>query len=181
MNWFDSLGLVEDSPSNKAKRDAIAQWALLHDGSTSFTKDKSKYAPGYSYDKKFGPQYPKGSYKCSAFTCAAAAAANADIIFTVRDKNGNAIERCPTAAENAKGKNIPNWRLLNPGEPRKPGDIESGAYPPGTSNDYTGHTAVVVPDGHGGTTTIGAHNSQVGPPGLDSFPGIPSHIRYIGD
>jgi uncharacterized protein RhaS with RHS repeats len=179
LNWFDPFGLTEGSKSNKAKRKAIAAWAASQNKSTAFSKDGSTYAPGYSYDSEFGPQYPDGSWKCSALSCAAAASADADTVVTVPDGEGGTVDRCPTAAELAGTGEIPNWRPMAPDEEAEPGDIASDAFSspePGA----TGHAAVVVPDGKGGTTTIGAHEHRVGPPGGD-FSSRPRHRRYTGD
>ena len=180
LNWFDPFGLTEGSASNKAKRKAVASWAAAQNKSTSFSYGGS-YSPGYSYDASFGPQYPPNSNKCSGFTCAAAAAAGADTKVTVPDGKGGAVDRCPTAGELAGTGDINNWRPLAPGEKPEPGDIAAGAFSSPTPG-VTGHAAVVTDDSKGGTTTVGAHGTQVGPPGADRFPGgNPSYRRYTGD
>jgi uncharacterized protein RhaS with RHS repeats len=178
IDWFDPFGLIEGSASNKAKRTAIAQWAAAQNGSTAFAKSGT-YAPGYSYDSGFGPQYPARSWKCSAFTCAAAASGGADTKVTVPNGSGGTVDRCATAGELAGNNGIPNWRVLGPGEAPEPGDI--AAVPLSGGADYTGHAAVVTGDGAGGTTTVGAHAGQVGPPGADVFPTKPTYRRFTGD
>jgi len=179
VNWFDPFGLTEDSVSNMAKRKAIARWAAAQNASTAYSKS-STVAPGYSYDASFGPQYPAGSWKCSGFTCAAAANAGADTKVTAADGKGGTVDRCATAGELAGAGDISNWRSLAAGEAPKPGDIAAGAFSP-PEPGVTGHTAVVVGDGAGGTTTMGAHAGQVGPPGTDTFPGKTNYRRYTGD
>lgn len=130
------------------------------------------------YDANLSPQYPAGSNKCSGFTCAAAASAGADTTVTVPDGKGGTKTRCPTAAELGRG-NVPDWRLLGAGESPEAGDIMADPFPGGTAG-ATGHAAVVVPDGSGGTTTQGAHADRVGPPGAN-YPTNPRYRRYTGD
>jgi len=166
--FFDPFGLVEGSPSNLRKRQAIAQLALDQNGSTAF-----------SFDANLSPRYPAESNKCSGFTCAAAASAGANTTVTVPDGQGGTKIRCPTAAELGPKGNVPDWRLLRANESRKPGDIMSDPFSGGTAG-ATGHAAIVVPDGSGGTTTEGAHSDRVGPPGADR-PSNPSYRRYTGD
>jgi hypothetical protein len=177
LGWIDPFGLVEGSPSNLAKRFAIAYWAKLQNGNTAFSQS-SVIAPGYSYDSMFGPQYPAQSNKCSALVCEAAALYNADTAVTVPDGRGGTVERCATAAELAEG-DVPNWRLLGPEETPEPGDIAAASFPNPVPN-VTGHTAIVVDDGMGGITTMGAHATQAGPAG-DNFPSIPRYRRYTGE
>ena len=164
--FFDFFGLEEGSESNLSKRKALADWALEQNGSTDF-----------GVDKNYSPQYPADSYKCSGFTCAAAAAADAATTVTVPDGEGT-LDRCPTAIELAKC-NVPNWRLLKPGESPEPGDIMAdprSSPVPGV----TGHAAVIVGDGSKGTTTVGAHYDRVGPLGHD-YPSNPEYRRYTGN
>ena len=166
--FLDPFGLEEGSASNRRKRQAIADWAADQSGST-----------GWSKDADLGPQYPSGHWKCSKFSCDAAAQADADTSVTVPDDEGEDVTRCPTAAELARG-NVPNWRLLGSDESPEPGDIAASAFPDASEGE-TGHAAVVIEDDEGGTTTIGAHKNQVGPPGDDRFYGAPKHRRYTGD
>src|SRR5688572_7877110 len=119
----------------------------------------------FAYGAHFSPQYPADSNKCSAFTCSAAASADAPTTVTVPDGRGGTVTRCPTAAELARG-TVPNWRLLRAGELPQPGDIVADPFPNPTSR-ATGHAAVIVPDAARGTTTQGAHHFVVGPPGSD--------------
>ncbi|MBM4335677.1 MAG: RHS repeat-associated core domain-containing protein [Deltaproteobacteria bacterium] len=167
LRFFDPFGLEEGSASNVKKRKAVAQWALDQNGSTDF-----------SYDANLSPQYPAGSNKCSGFTCAAAASSGADTTVTVPDGEGGTKDRCPTAAELGRG-SVPDWRLLGPGESPEAGDIMADPFTGGVPG-VTGHAAVVVPDGSGGTTTQGAHANRVGPPGAD-HPSNPRYRRYTGD
>jgi RHS repeat-associated protein len=164
----DFFGLDEGSPSNLQKRRAIAAWAIAQDGKKTF-----------SVDAHYSSQYPAGSNKCSAFTCAAAEAGHAPTTVTVFDGEGTKVDRCPTAAELARG-NIPNWRLLKDNETPRPGDILANPLPDPVAN-ATGHAAVVTPsDNERGWTTEGAHNDRVGPPGRDATVGAVFR-RYIGD
>ena len=168
--FFDPFGLIEGSEANKRKRKAIANLAAAQNGKTDWSKDKD-----------LGSQYPAGSWKCSKFDCDITRAAGADMSVTVPDDKGGEETRCPTAAENARG-NVPNSRLLSPSESPEPGDIVSAAFPgPVAPGDPTGHTAIVIDDGSGGTTTIGAHENKVGPPGIDRFGGSVRYRRYTGD
>ncbi|MBM4336579.1 MAG: hypothetical protein FJ108_11810, partial [Deltaproteobacteria bacterium] len=168
LRFFDPLGLEEGSSANVRKRKAVADWAAGQSGATS----------PYDYGSYHSPQYPKDSYKCSAFTCDAAASGGAAATVTVPDGKGGTTTRCPTAAELARG-NVPDWRTLKPGEVPEPGDIAAAPIPGGV--DYTGHAAVATDDGAGGTTTVGAHHDQVGPPGADTFRSSPTYRRYTGD
>ena len=163
MGYIDPLGLVEGSPSNVAKRNAIAAWALKQNGASSF-----------GYYSNYSPQYPSGSYKCSAFTCAAAAAAGAPTAVKIPGRRGE----CPTAAELSNG-HIPNWRKLRPYEQTAPGDIASIAK---GGDGFTGHAAILVMTASRSVSSIGAHGNIVGPVGADNF-GYDSVVfsRYTGD
>ena len=176
--WIDPFGLVEGSPSNRAKRDAIATWAEAQNGSTDYAYSAA-VSTGYSYDRLLNPpQYPVKSNKCSAFTCAAAASAGADTGVSVTDGRGRTVTRCPTTAEIARG-NVPNWRVLGPEETPQPGDIVAERFS-NPEPGVTGYAAVVVDDGNGGATTIGAREYRVGTLGQDVFR-QPVYRRCIGD
>lgn len=154
LNFVDPLGLREGSPSNEAKRQQIALWALGKNGSDA-----------WGYYKNHSSQYPSPSYKCAAYVCDALKDAGANSNVSVPDGKGGRVDRCPTAAEWAKG-NIKDWRTLGPYEEREPGDIAAIAR---GGEGYTGHAAIVVHDNNGANSTIGAHESTVGPVGADGW------------
>ena len=90
--------------------------------------------------------------------------------------------RPPTAGEIAnKNADIPNWRVLKPGEKVKPGDI--AAYPtnlpvPGA----TGHTGVMTSDGKGGISNMSAHEFNASPaPGQFLTNPLTTFRRYTGE
>ncbi|WP_235872732.1 RHS repeat-associated core domain-containing protein [Pseudoxanthomonas winnipegensis] len=168
VSLIDPFGLREGSPSNIQIRQGIANWAMSKNGSTD-----------WGYYENHSPQFPggggKGSYKCSAFVCDAVKSAGANGLVNVP---GRAAPSCPTAGEWANG-NVKGWRELGPGETPMPGDIAATAH---SGEGYTGHAAVVVSDGKGGWTTMGAHESQVGPAGSDGWGNNPIiYKRYTGD
>jgi RHS repeat-associated protein len=173
VEFFDLLGLVEGSSTNVQKRKAIAVWALAKSlaGDTGSTE--------YAVDSYLSPQYPARSWKCSGLTCDATANAGAPMLVTVPDGRSGAVTRCPTATEIRHG-SIPNWRRLAPSEAAEPGDIFGGSIL-GPDVGATGHAAVMVSDGHGGLTTVGAHRWRVGPPGKDPIMAPFSYLRYTGD
>ncbi|SOO32235.1 Rhs family protein [Xanthomonas citri pv. fuscans] len=154
LNFVDPLGLRKRSPSNEAKRQQIALWALGKNGSDA-----------WGYYKNHSSQYPSPSYKCAAYVCDALKDAGANSNVSVPDGKGGRVDRCPTAAEWAKG-NIKDWRTLGPYEEREPGDIAAIAR---GGEGYTGHAAIVVHDNNGANSTIGAHESTVGPVGADGW------------
>lgn len=169
LSWTDPFGLREGSVNNLARREAVANWASGQNGTKS----------PYTYDAQHSTQYPGPSWKCSAFVCDAASNAGASTQVEVPNGPGKKLKRCATAAELAKG-TIPNWRVLKPGEQMQPGDIISIAR---GGEGYTGHTAIVVSDGNGGVTTMGAHQTQVGPAGSDNLITDPGSVvrRYTGE
>jgi hypothetical protein len=165
---------LEDSEENQTKRQQIAVWAVRQ----SDIADKGGDSSPYKYEDEHSTQYPKDSNKCSAFTCDAAEQAGAPIKVTVPNGRGT-LERCPTAAEINKG-TIPGWRRLKPGEAIKPGDIGGTHFGSGAVPGTTGHAFVVVGNGAGGWTTVGAHAGRVGPLGADGTGGA-AFIRYTGN
>jgi RHS repeat-associated protein len=132
--WVDPFGLVEGSPANLAKRKAIANAATGYEGSHDF-----------DFESNGGSQYPPRSWKCSLFVCTVVRQAGAPIAIVVKGKS-----RCATAGELANPRwNPKNWRVLGEGEQPLAGDVAAVAYPGHADepNPYTGHSAVVTPNG----------------------------------
>ena len=76
---------------------------------------------------------------------------------------------------------IPNWRPLEPGEARQPGDVAAYRLT-GGGESYSGHTGIVTSDGSAGTTNTSAHTNSVYPV-PNQFSGNPNtnYRRYTGE
>ena len=167
VGLVDYFGLREGSPTNLAKRQKIATWAISQNGSTN-----------WAFSGAHSSQYPANSNKCSAFVCDAVSQAGANSTVTVKDNKGRAVDRCPTAAEWAVG-NVNDWRRLGPNEARQPGDVAAVAR---GGQGYTGHTAIMIRAMDGSMTTIGSHEQYVGPIGSDGWGDSTIYfMRFIGD
>lgn len=96
INFLDSLGLIEGSPNNIAKRKAINDIAKKYDGSTDWVKNAAK-----------GPM-KQGTYKCSQFvfdvTREAGAAAALDGINPFGDPLGDmgAYDPCDSTMQTSR-------------------------------------------------------------------------------
>jgi hypothetical protein len=161
-SFSDFFGLVEDSDANLARRAAIAHIAMGYVGSHAFD-----FAVGFSR------QYPKNSWKCSAFVCQVLDDAGAPIRVTPPGANA----RCATAGELANRRwNPKDWRSLKPGESPEPGDVAAYSHPEYLQSEFpaTGHSAIVSSDG-----LVAAHASGVSVTPLDPLGVV--YRRYTGE
>jgi RHS repeat-associated protein len=154
----------EGSLSNVQKRTDMANIAAARDGSHEYDRAarKDDFAPG--------------TYKCNKFDYDVERTARVTPMM-VRDSDTGQM-RPATAGERAT-QQVQDWRRLQRNEARLPGD--EAAFAKRTIN-ASGHTGVVVSDGHGGTTIMSAHAVGVSPNSMQ-FDAVPStvYLRYTGE
>ncbi len=153
---------AEGSLANKQKRQNIDRIARSNEGKTDWAQDVKK------------DNFPARTNKCNKFVYDVLK--NAGIDTKIKD-------RPPMAGEWAdKNTQIPNWRLLKPGEKPQPGDV--AAYKlPGGGTAFSGHTGIITSDNRGGTSNMSAHHDVVGtvPGQFDSTQRNPvTYRRYTG-
>jgi RHS repeat-associated protein len=143
LSGIDPLGLVEDSPANRARRQLINKIANDCNTKTKWAKDVQK------------DDFPAGAYKCSKFICDVLDEAGVPVYITIGKKT-----RCATTGDWVRGrdKELPNWRRLRSNETPMPGDI--AAYPlyPSPGSGYFGHAGIFTDDTCG---NMSAHDDSV--------------------
>jgi hypothetical protein len=151
--------------SNGTKRDAIDQIARSFDGSHDYDYGVRK------------DNFAANSNKCAKFVGDVVSKAGAPM--HVRDRETGKL-RSPTADEIVTQR-IPGWRMLRRGEKPQPGDV--AAYSMLGHATYTGHSGIIISGGHGGVTSISAHDVGVDTSrGSQFFDNPATHYqRYTGD
>jgi RHS repeat-associated protein len=153
----------EGSLSNLQKRTDMANIAAARVGSHEYDRaaDKDDFAPG--------------TYRCNKFDYDIERTARVTPIM-VRDSDTGRM--WPATAGERATQFFEGWRRVSRNE-RQAGD--EAAYVQQTRN-ASGHTGIVISDGHGGLTNVSAHERGVYPlPGQFEKNSGTVYLRYIGE